>query len=406
MTARTRAASGWRTDLLVAIPAPALIVIVAGGLVLVTLGIAALAIAITGHDPVQALLGIGKGMGIGAFLPGVEGRERTSAVRNLQQVLIFATPLLLTAVATALPLRAGLFNIGAQGQYLFGAYAAIAVGTADLGSLGPFHAVLATLAACAAGAAFAGAAVMLRTLSGANEVIVTIMFNWIAIFLGKWALATGGPLHGDDPDLPRSFEVLESARLPAIWGNLQAVHAGIFVALAVVLLFGWLMSRTSLGFRLRAVGANPFAARVAGMPIRRTLLVAFALGGACAGLAGAMDLLGWRGQLTASELEIISGVGIVGIAVALLGAGRPLGIVLATLLFAGLQVGTSSRNIDPTVLPSELAGNLATMLQGVIVLAVAGSAFLLPRLQAQRAAALATREAVARAAQTPEEAIA
>jgi ABC-type uncharacterized transport system permease subunit len=328
-----------------------------------------LVVAATGHNPVTAYRAIFNGTGLNWLLPWTPSEDRTFAAINLQQTLLVATPLVLTALAVAFAYRCGMFNIGGQGQYWAGLIAALFVGLHLEDMPRPLHVLLAAVAALAAGAVWGGIAGVLKAAFGAHEVISTIMLNWIAIFGGKWLFELGGPLQGSRPSIPRSDTITGSAKLPAVWGTLQPLHAGIFVALAALVVYALVLNRTTLGFEVRAVGLNPEAARYSGISVSRNYVLALAISGAFAGLAGSMDILGWEFAIATNDIDAGT-LGFIGIAVALLGRTRAVGILLAALLFAGLQVGTSPRQLDPAVFPPELAGNLATVIQGLIILFV------------------------------------
>ena len=344
----------------VALPlATTLLAFFAGGLV----------VAATGHDPVAAYRAIFNGTGLNYLLPWTSSADRTFAAINLQQTLIATTPLILTALAVAFAFRCGMFNIGGQGQYWVGLIASLWVGLHFAGMAKPFHVALASLAAVVAGAAWAAIAGALKAAVGAHEVITTIMLNWVAFYGGQYLFELGGPLQGSEKSIPRSNTIHASAQLPAIWGTLQPLHAGIFFALAALVLYWFLLNRTTLGYEVKAVGFNADAARYGGISVSRNYIVALAISGAFAGLAGAMDLLGWEFSIATNDIQV-GQLGFIGIAVALLGRGRAVGIGLAALLFGALQVGTSTRALDPTVFPPELAGNLATIIQGLIILFV------------------------------------
>jgi len=327
-----------------------------------------LAIVATGHSPFGAYLAIFEGTGLNYPFPWLEERERAAAARNLQQTLIVATPLMLTALAVAFAFRCGMFNIGGQGQYWVGLIAALFVGTqVELPSF--VHVVACIVAAIVAGAIWGGIAGILKATVGAHEVISTIMLNWIAIFGGKYLFELGGPLQGTQEFIPRSASVLDSARLPAIWGNLQPLHAGIFISLAALVVYHLVLNRTTLGYEVRAVGFNPEAARYGGISVSRNYFLAMAIAGTFAGLAGALDLLGWKSHVATGDFDV-GVLGFVGIAVALLGRNKAVGILLAALFFAALQVGTSTRQLDPSVFPPQLAVNLSTIIQALIILFV------------------------------------
>jgi simple sugar transport system permease protein len=203
-------------------------------------------------------------------------------------------------------------------------------------------------------------------------VITTIMLNWIAIWGGVWLVNLGGPLQNDTQrSVPVSNDIYEGAKLPVFWGDpeLQGLHVGLFVALAMLVVFWVLLNRTVTGYEVRAVGFNPDAARAAGISVSRNYILVMAVCGAFAGLAASLDLLGWQFRVARNDIEI-SQVGFLGIAVALLGRNTAIGTFFAALLFGGLITGTSVRNLDPTVFPPELATALTAIIQGLIVLFV------------------------------------
>jgi ABC-type uncharacterized transport system permease subunit len=327
-------------------------------------------VAATGHNPLGAYKAIFEGTGVNSawwFL--LDESEQRRAFSDFQQTLLVTTPLILTALAVAFAFRCGMFNIGGQGQYWVGLVVALYVGTQLPDLNRPTHVLLAAAAAIAAGAVWGGIAGLLKATVGAHEVISTIMLNWIAIFGGKYLFELGGRLQGPDPSIPRSHDVAESAQLWPIWGTLQPLHAGIFIALFALVVYHFVLNRTTLGYEVRAVGFNPEAARYGGISVARNYFVALAISGAFAGLAGAVDVLGWKYRVATNDFDA-NPVGFIGIAVALLGRNKAIGILLAALLFGALQVGTSARQLDPEVFPPELAGNLATMIQALIILFV------------------------------------
>jgi ABC-type uncharacterized transport system permease subunit len=347
----------------------------AGG-VLVPLGAAVLAffiagivVAATGHNPLGTYKAIFEGTGLNYLFPWLSEDERRRAASDLQQTLIVTTPVMLTALAVAFAFRCGMFNIGGNGQFISGLVAALYVGTHLEGTPRPLHVFVALLAATLAGAVWGGIAGLLRATVGAHEVITTIMLNFVALFVAKYLFELGGPLQGSDPSIPRSLDVFDSAKLWEIWGRLQPLHAGIFISLAAVVVYHLLLNRTTLGYEVRAVGFNPEAARYGGISVGKNYFLALAISGAFAGLAGAVDLLGWKFRIATNDLDSVN-VGFIGIAVALLGRNKAVGILLASLLFGALQVGTSPRQLDPSIFPAELAGNLATMIQALIILFV------------------------------------
>ena len=346
--------------------------------VLLAFFVGGLVVLITGHDPISTYEAIFKGTGLQWLFPWpIEDREL--AASNLQQTLINTTPLILTGLAVAFAFRAGLFNIGGQGQYIMGSIAAVWVASELPGMPGFLHIVLAVLAACVAGAVWAGIAGGLKASVGANEVISTIMLNYTALYVGLWAFGQGGPLQNDtDPSLPVSNEIVESTKLPVFWGEplLQGLHIGIFVALVAAGIFWLILNRSTTGYEVRAVGLNPEAARYGGMSVAKNYVLVMAVCGVFAGLAGAIDVLGWQFRVATNDIEFTQ-IGFLGIAVALLGRNTAIGTVAAALLFGALITGTSQRNLDPTIFEPELAANLTTIIQGLVVLVVSADVLVL-----------------------------
>jgi general nucleoside transport system permease protein len=328
--------------------------------------IGGLVVLITGSNPVTAYRAIFEGTGLNWFFPWVSGEAREDAANDLQQTLIVMTPLILTGIAVAFAFRCGLFNIGGQGQYWVGFFAALYVGANLEGTPRPLHILLALGASIIAGGIWGGIAGFLKATVGAHEVITTIMLNWIAIFGGAYLVEIGGPLQGPQPSIPRSDEVLESAELWPIWGSLPSLHAGIFIALFALVVYYVILNRTTLGFEVRAVGFNPEAARYGGISVAKNYFLALAISGAFAGLAGSVDLLGFKSAVSTGDFGT-NLIAFTGIAVALLGRNKAVGIMLAALLFAALEVGTSTRQLDPAIFEPELAVNLATMIQALVI---------------------------------------
>jgi general nucleoside transport system permease protein len=352
--------------------AAAILAFFVGGLVVVA----------TGHNPFSAYHAIFNGTGLNWFFPWVWGDERFSASLDLQQTLIITAPLMLTACAVAFAFRCGMFNIGGQGQYFVGLMTALWIGHAFSGMPRPLHILLASVGAILAGAVWAGIAGFLKASVGAHEVISTIMLNWIAIWVGKWLVELGGPMQGSEPEVPRSYDVADSAKLWPIWGALQPLHAGIFIALFGLVVYHVVLNRTTLGYEVRAVGFNPEAARYGGISVSRNYILAMGISGGFAGMAGAVDMLGWKFHQAINDYDAIS-VGFIGIAVALLGRNKAIGILFAALLFGALQVGTSPRQLSGTDFPPELATNLSTMIQALIILFV-GAELLIVSIWKQR----------------------
>ena len=311
------------------------------------------------------------------------------AAANLQQTLILWTALVLVGLAVAFAFRCGLFNIGGQGQYLAGTTAAILVATElpDLVDLPRALLIVASiLAGMLAGAVVAGIAGFLKGTVGAHEVITTIMLNWIVIWVASYLFGIGGPFQTEESDaLPSSADVPEKAKLPVFWGDplLQGLHIGLFVALVSLVVYAFLLNRTTLGYEVRAVGFNPDAARYGGISVARNYFLAMAISGVFAGLAGSLDALGWQFRLDVTQIQG-STIGFTGIAVALLGRNTAVGVGLAALLFAALETGTASRNLDPEIFPPDLASSLAIIIQGLVVLFVGAQFVILLLLRRAR----------------------
>jgi simple sugar transport system permease protein len=345
-----------------------------------------LVVLATGSNPIEVYKGIWNGAGlewfyrVGSHEVGLPFSDATvwfpwdtasPAAENLQQTLLLTSTLILTGLAVAFAFRCGLFNIGGQGQYFVGAYFAIWIGSSFAGMNSFVHILFAMVVAALAGAAWAGIAGILKATVGAHEVITTIMLNWVAYYVGLYLFGQGGPLQNElQPFSPTSNAVVEGARLPVFWGDplLQGLHIGLFVALAALVAFWAIINRTTLGYEVRAVGFNPEAARYGGISVARNYFLAMAIAGVFAGLAGAIDMLGWRFSIGFSDIQS-STIGFVGIAVALLGRNTALGVGLSALVFGALVNGTAARNIPPDVFEiPEQAGNLSLTIQALVLL--------------------------------------
>jgi simple sugar transport system permease protein len=363
-----RAFSGWVGGIVVPVLTTLLAFLVGG---LVVLG--------TGKNPLNVYRAVFNGTGLNWLFPWVGGEERFTAALNLQQTLLLTTPLMLTGLAVAFAFRCGMFNIGGQGQYFAGAYFSVWLGTQFAGLSKPLHIILIMIVATLAGAAWAGIAGILKATVGAHEVISTIMLNWIAIWIGSYLFGQGGPLQNPEQQfVPISSDIADSAKLPVFWGDplLQGLHVGFFVAIGALVVFWIVLNRTTLGYEVRAVGFNPEAARYGGINVPRNYFLAMAISGSFAGLAGALDILGWQFRLGQADVRA-STIGFVGIAVALLGRNTAVGVGLSALLFGALLNGTSGRQLDPSIFRPDLAGNLAQIIQGLVVLFVGAETLVL-----------------------------
>jgi ABC-type uncharacterized transport system permease subunit len=289
--------------------------------------------------------------------------DLATAIRPLTSSLTFATPLIAAGLGVALAFRAGLFNIGGQGQLLVAAGAAGWVGFGvDLPW--PLHMLLAMVVGIAAGALWAGIAGLLKATTGAHEVIVTIMLNYVAFYLLSWLLATPGLLQAPGSANPKTPAMAPSAVMPDLLGPRYNLHLGFVFALLAVALVWWLLNRSSLGFTFRAVGENPAAARVAGIDVARTTVAAMLVAGGLLGLAGTTQVLG---QVTTGfGSDIDAGIGFDAITVALLGRSSPVGVLAASILFGAFKAGGSAMQASQGV-PIEIV----LVVQSLIVLFIA-----------------------------------
>ncbi len=283
----------------------------------------------------------------------------------LSETIVIATPLILTGLSVALAFKSGLFNIGAQGQFIFGAIGASYVGFHFQLPI-VIHVIAAALAGMALAAIWGGAVGLLKAKTGAHEVILTIMMNYIAGYFILWILKTSQFLRPGRID-PIAPEVSQSARLPLLAGANLRIHAGIFIALVAALFVWWLLTKTTIGYKFRAVGANGQAAKTAGISVPFVLTATMAICGALAGLGGAVQVLGSEHALNA---DIAGSFGFDAITVALLGRAQPLGTVFAALLFGALHAGGRTMQSN-TGVPLDIV--LVT--QALIVLFIAAPTF-------------------------------
>ena len=298
--------------------------------VLIALAIGAVIIAISGANPLEAYA---------ALLRGGLGNARAIG-RTLEK----ATPLIFGGLAVTLAFKGGLFNIGAQGQLLFGAIVAAYVGFAVQGLPPIVHIPLALLAGAWMGAVWAAIPGVLKAYTGAHEVITTIMLNFVAINMTDYL--ADGPWKDTSPGniVARTPAVADSAVLP----DIGSIPLGIVIAVAVAALVWWMIGRSTLGFDLRTVGQNPSAALYAGMSVRRVTIAAMVASGFLAGLGGAIESLGVVGRF---QPGFNAGLGFTAITVALLARTNPLGVIPAALLIGAMQAGASRMQFDSGVSP-------------------------------------------------------
>jgi simple sugar transport system permease protein len=274
--------------------------------------------------------------------------------------LVTATPYIFAGLAVAIGFKAGLFNIGAEGQFYMGALAAAFVGYSIDGLPWFIHLPLALLAGAAGGAIWGAIPGFLKARFGAHEVVNTIMMNWIAFRLSDWLLTGPMQASGFRPVTPN---VNASAELPRFFPDPLRFNWGFFLALAIAWLVYWFLFKTTRGFEIRAVGANPNAAKYAGMNIVTNIVLVMTISGALAGLSGTSQVLGvdhWVGQ------GFSAGYGLDSIAIALLGKSHPAGVVLSALLFGFLR-GGATRMQSIAGIPIDII----SIIQGLMIIFVA-----------------------------------
>ncbi|HUP83510.1 MAG TPA: ABC transporter permease [Candidatus Limnocylindria bacterium] len=304
--------------------------------------------------------------------------------RAIGNTLNIATPLILAGLAVAFGFRAGLFNIGANGQFLFGAFFAAIVGAAPIFP-GPLHLVLAIVAGFLGGALWGFIPGILKAWRGAHEVVVTIMLNFVAyLLLNELASRV---FRDPTATFAKTRDVTPDAQLPILIDGTR-LHAGIVVALVAAVAVWFLLFKTTLGFEIRTVGINAFAARYAGMKASLIAVLTLSLSGGLAGLGGAAENLG---VTKAYPAEYVVNYGFDGIAVALLGRAHPFGVVGAALLFGALRAGAGSMQ-RATGIPVDII----TIVQAFIILFVAAEPILrrlVPGLRSRRTRAAGTASA-------------
>jgi simple sugar transport system permease protein len=303
--------------------------------------------------------------GIRTYFATGNNQDLIKSIYPVTESLVTATPYILTGLGVAVGFRCGLFNIGAEGQFFMGALGSAFVGYSIHGLPWFIHLPLAILGGAAAGALWGAIPGYLKAKFGAHEVVNTIMMNWIAFRLSDWLL--NGPMKasGFRPVTPN---IQEAAYLPRFFPDPLRLNWGFILALAVAALVYWLLFKTTIGFEIRTVGANPDAARYAGINIVRSFVLAMVISGGLAGLAGATQVLGvdhWVGQ------GFSAGYGFDAIAIALLGKSHPVGVVLAALLFGVLRGGATKMQ--------SIAGipiDIISIIQGLVIIFVAAPAII------------------------------
>lgn len=340
--------------------------------------------------PADTFIAIGNAVG-GAYVSLFQGsivnwqRPGLAALVPLSSTLTFAAPLIVAGLGVALAFRVGMFNIGGRGQIIVGA--AVAGWIAWSFPMPPVVAFLvATVGAIAGGAIWGGIVGLLKARTGAHEVIVTIMLNYVAFYLVSYGLRTQGLLQAHGSNNPTSPADLPNATYPtlaqlitALGGpaNSLTVHLGIVIAVIATIAVWYLFGRSSTGFRFRAVGENPHAARTAGINVKGVYILAMIMSGALVGLAGADQVLG--STTTGFNSGVDAGIGFTAITVALLGRSRPWGVFFSGLLFGALQAGGYTMQAL-----QQIPIDIVDVIQSVIVLFIAApplvrTVFRLPR---------------------------
>jgi len=345
-------------------------------------------IAVSGGDPLLAYEGLYEGS-IGC--PGAlsEGRVvpgKLVCADSLADWLVTAAPYITAGLAVALAFKAGLFNIGVEGQLLAGSLATVWVGYSVSGLPAVIHAPLALLAGVAAGAAWGAIPGALKAFTGAHEVIVTIMLNYVAATMTSF-LVSGVMKDPGSGAVARTRYIAPAAHLPNLTGDPDVLlHLGIPLAVAVALAVWWLLYKTTLGYEVRTVGANPHAARYAGIGVARTIVLTMAMAGGLAGMAGAIEVQGVNYYHSPS---FSVGYGFDSIAIALLGRSSPIGVIPAALLFGGLRAGASRMQFL-----TQIPVDIIQVIQALVLIFVAAPAIVrwLYRLRTPRGGAISSDE--------------
>ncbi len=281
---------------------------------------------------------------------------------QLADTIVKMTPLVLTGLAVGFGFRAGVFNIGAEGQMAMGALVG-AIVAMSFGALPPVILIpLSIISGMLAGAFWASIAGFLKAFTGAHEVISTIMLNWIAINVTTFMVA--GPL-AVGTGTPKSPEVAEAAKLPIIF-KVQAIELSIGIVIAVIaaIVMYVLIEKSTVGYELRGVGFNPYASEYGGINIKKNIIMIMAISGSLAGMAGIVDLLGVPPQRFLGELT--GGRGFDGITIALIGRNNPIGIIFAALLISALRTGSNAMQIR-----AQIPNDIVHILQGIVIFLVA-----------------------------------
>ncbi|MBA2469395.1 MAG: ABC transporter permease [Chloroflexia bacterium] len=315
--------------------------------VLVALLIGAVVIVISGQDPWEAYRSLAEGA-----LGSRRGRAET---------LVYAAPLILGGLAFAVAARAGMFNVGIEGQLVIGGFAAALVGATDWGLPSAIHIPLAVLVAAIAGGVWGFIPGVLKAATGAHEVITTIMLNYLAFRLIIYSIQRRSDWLPVDDSVQGTERVLDTARLPIVL-DATRLHAGVAIAFVAAFTIWFVLFHTTFGYKVRTVGLSEGAARYGGIRWGMTIAIAMALAGALAGLAGAGESLGLHGRHSA----VPPGLGFTAIAVGLVGRNHPIGVIFSGLLFGLLSAGALTMQAE-----ADVSRDIVLVLQGLVILAVA-----------------------------------
>lgn len=305
---------------------------------------------VSGYDPIAAF---------SAMLKGSFGGGR-----QIGETMLRSTPLMFTGLAVAYGFRAGLFNIGAEGQLFLGGLSAAFLGIVLAGLPRPLNIVLMIVAGAAIGAAWAFIPALLKAKVGAHEVITTMMFTFIGRYLVSWLVT--GPLR--DGQIPQTQALPTESTLPRMHEILpflatSRAHFGFVIAVVLAMFVWWVLKYTSLGYESRAVGFNPWAAETGGISVPSTIVKALCISGALAGLAGVTEVMGVHMRL---HDQFSAGFGFTGIAVALLAKNNPIGVIPAAILFGALSAGAGTMQLE-----AEVPAKVIFVIQALIIFLVA-----------------------------------
>ena len=322
------------------------------------------------HGPTLYSLGQILNYPFNAFASLFTGAVGAPDLSTISGTIDQTIPLIFTGLSVAFAFRGGLFNIGGEGQVFMGAIAAAWIGITFASAPATVLLPLVLISAVLAGLLWGAIAGFLKAYRGAHEVISTIMLNWIAIYGTSSMVTIGGPLNSAKAQGQAvSDQIGDGGRLPLLsWlGSSSTIHAGIYLALAAVAIYWFVISRTSVGYEIRAVGLNAGAAAYGGIPVKRRIVLAMAVAGGLAGLAGGIAVADPTGS-GAFQFQSASppGWGFDGITIALLGKGNPIGIVVSALLIASLHTGSNLMQSS-----GHVNAYMTQLLQGIIVLFVA-----------------------------------